>query len=272
LGLGSWADKIALLIACGVAILAVIGYAELVTVSRPPAGPADRVASLPPLAAAVAPSGETAKNDAAKIETPGLISPQADAFQEESSAPPDSSAPLWPLKKVPLPPIQESPGLEATAPLPPIRPPAFSNPMSPVPRQPRTASLLASGYDKWTAVYDITGRSVYLPDGTRLEAHSGLGELLDDPGHVSERDRGATPPHLYELELREGLFHGVQALRLTPIGDGEMFGRIGLLAHPYMLGPKGDSNGCVSFRDYDAFLRAYQAGQVKRLAVFARLD
>jgi hypothetical protein len=37
-----------------------------------------------------------------------------------------------------------------------------------------------------------------------------------------------------------------------------------------MLGPNGDSNGCVSFKDYDAFLRAYQNGKVKRLVVVAR--
>ena len=36
-----------------------------------------------------------------------------------------------------------------------------------------------------------------------------------------------------------------------------------------MLGPNGDSNGCVSIREYDAFLQAYQRGQVKRLAVVA---
>jgi hypothetical protein len=123
-----------------------------------------------------------------------------------------------------------------------------------------------------TAVYDISAHSVYLPDGTQLEAHSGLGDRLDDPRYVSEPDRGATPPHLYELTLREELFHGVQALRLSPIGEGDMFGRTGLLAHTYMLGPKGDSNGCVSFRDYDRFLRAFQDGQVKRLAVVARVD
>jgi hypothetical protein len=128
------------------------------------------------------------------------------------------------------------------------------------------------GYDQWTAVYDISARTVYLPNGTRLEAHSGLGDLLDDPRRVSERDRGATPPHLYELEPREASFHGVQALRLKPIGDGDLFGRAGLLAHSYMLGPNGDSNGCVSFKDYEAFLRAYQSGQVRRLAVVARLN
>jgi hypothetical protein len=128
-----------------------------------------------------------------------------------------------------------------------------------------------SGYDRWTAVYDISARTVYLPDGTRLEAHSGLGDRLDDPRYVSERLHGPTPPHLYELALREESFHGVQALRLNPIGPGALFGRAGLLAHTYMLGPNGDSNGCVSFKDYDAFLRAYQSGQVKRLAVVARL-
>jgi hypothetical protein len=132
-------------------------------------------------------------------------------------------------------------------------------------------SVTSLGYDQYTAVYDLSAHTVYLPNGTRLEAHSGLGNRLDDPNHVSERDRGATPPHLYELEPREAVFHGVQALRLNPIGGGDIFGRAGLLAHSYMLGPNGDSNGCVSFKDYDAFLRAYQNGQVKKLAVVARL-
>jgi hypothetical protein len=138
---------------------------------------------------------------------------------------------------------------------------------------PHTALFGASGrYDQWTAVYDLAAHTVYMPDGRRLEAHSGLGDRLDDPGHVSERARGATPPHLYELALREQPFHGVQALRLNPVGGGDLFGRAGLLAHTYMLGPNGDSNGCVSFRDYDAFLNAFRSGEVKRLAVVARLD
>jgi len=134
------------------------------------------------------------------------------------------------------------------------------------------ASDPSTRYDRWTAVYDLAEHIVYMPDGTRLEAHSGLGDRLDDPAHVSERGRGATPPHLYELAAREQLFHGVQALRLNPVGGGDIFGRAGLLAHSYMLGPNGDSNGCVSFKNYDAFLQAFQNGQVKRLAVVARLD
>src|SRR5882757_7510607 len=39
----------------------------------------------------------------------------------------------------------------------------------------------AAPYDRQTAVYDITARTVYLPDGSKLEAHSGLGAKLDDP-------------------------------------------------------------------------------------------
>jgi hypothetical protein len=39
-----------------------------------------------------------------------------------------------------------------------------------------------------------------------------------------------------------------------------------------MLGRSGQSNGCVSFRDYDTFLDAYKAGKINRLAVIARLD
>ena len=67
---------------------------------------------------------------------------------------------------------------------------------------------------------------------------------------------GVTPPHIYELTPREALFHGVPALRLNPIGgEDTIYGRSGLLAHTYMLGPNGDSNGCVSFKDYNAFLQ-----------------
>ena len=128
-------------------------------------------------------------------------------------------------------------------------------------------------YDRTTAVYDISAHTVYLPDGTKLEAHSGLGDRLDDPRSADVRMRGVTPPHLYELKPREALFHGVPALRLNPVGGEEaIYGRSGLLAHTYMLGPNGDSNGCVSFKNYEAFLQAYRSGEIKRLAVVARVD
>ena len=122
-----------------------------------------------------------------------------------------------------------------------------------------------------TAIYDISTHSVYLPNGQRLEAHSGLGSRLDDPRYVSEKDRGPTPPNVYDLSLREELFHGVRAIRLIPIGGGNMFGRDGLLAHSYMLGPNGQSNGCVSLSDYRTFLNAFLSGEINRLVVVEHL-
>ncbi len=136
-----------------------------------------------------------------------------------------------------------------------------------------SAAPKAGLYDNATAVYDISKRVVYMPDGTKLEAHSGLGQHLDNPSFAHLRMRGVTPPHVYDLKPREALFHGVAALRLTPVGgESAIYGRTGLLAHTYMLGPNGDSNGCVSFKDYNAFLRAYRNGDVKRLIVVASMD
>ena len=127
-------------------------------------------------------------------------------------------------------------------------------------------------FDHQTAVYDISGHTVYLPDGTQLEAHSGLGSRIDDPRFTNERMRGPTPATVYDLKLRESVFHGVQALRLVPVDESKVFGRSGLLTHSYMLGSNGQSNGCVSFRNYTPFLKAFLNHEIKRLVVVAHLD
>ena len=126
--------------------------------------------------------------------------------------------------------------------------------------------------DSHTAVYDIEAHTVFMPGGERLEAHSGLGSRMDDPRYVNEKARGPTPPNIYDLALREERFHGVQAIRLNPASDGKMYGRDGILAHTYMLGPSGQSFGCVSFRDYEKFLQAYLHGEVNRMVVVAHYD
>jgi Protein of unknown function (DUF2778) len=131
--------------------------------------------------------------------------------------------------------------------------------------------LTEFGYDGATAVYDITAHVVYLPNGTVFEAHSGMGELRDDPDRVSVPNLGATPPAMYSLKPREKEFHGVAALRMTPAEGSDIGGRAGLLVHSYMLGPKGDSNGCISVRDYDRFLKAYTDGQFSHIAVVPSL-
>ncbi len=109
------------------------------------------------------------------------------------------------------------------------------------------------------AVYDISAGSVTLPNGEVLEAHSGYGDLMDDPRYVHVRMRGSTPPGTYDMTERERAFHGVRAIRLTPVGgSAAIHGRDGILAHTYMLRRQpGASNGCVVFRDYDRFLRAF---------------
>jgi hypothetical protein len=132
--------------------------------------------------------------------------------------------------------------------------------------------LTSLGYDNLTAVYDISAHAVYLPNGLSLEAHSGIGSLKDDPEHVSVPNAGATPPAVYELKPRERLFHGVQALRMIPADGRTTNGRSGLLAHSYMLGPNGDSNGCVSIRNYDRFLKAFNGGEINRLVVVPSLS
>jgi Tlde1 domain len=126
--------------------------------------------------------------------------------------------------------------------------------------------------DGRTAVYDITARTVYLPSGRRLEAHSGFGGFMDNPRHVHVRMRGATPPNVYNLTLRERLFHGVRALRLNPVDGSRMYGRAGILAHSYLLGPNGQSHGCVSFSNYPEFLSAYLRGEITRIAVVEHLE
>jgi type VI secretion system (T6SS) effector TldE1-like protein len=136
----------------------------------------------------------------------------------------------------------------------------------------RQASLSSPDNQNRTAIYDISSHVVYLPNGRRLEAHSGFDSYMDDPRYVHVKSKGSTPPNTYRLVPRESLFHGVQAIRLIPVGTGNMFGRDGILAHHYLLGPNGQSNGCVSFANYPEFLNAYLNGEIDRLVVVERLE
>jgi len=126
--------------------------------------------------------------------------------------------------------------------------------------------------DSRIAIYDIAAHTVYMPNGDKLEAHSGLGERLDNPRYVNVKMKGPTPPNVYKLSMRERVFHGVRAIRLTPVDETRMFGRDGMLAHTYMLRNRGHSNGCVVFSNYPAFLAAFQRGDVDRLVVVDHLD
>ena len=118
------------------------------------------------------------------------------------------------------------------------------------------------------AVYDISAARVYMPDGSVLEAHSGIGKMADDPRYVDQKMRGPTPPGTYNLSRREALFYGVEALRMTPVSGKVGYNRSGILAHSYLLrGGRAESHGCVAFRDYPKFLRAFKQGKVRQLVV-----
>src|SRR5262249_24158149 len=185
-----------------------------------------------------------------------------------------------PLSNLPLPP--KRPAEWANVPLPQPNPAKHELVRSPVgqtapsvavttPQRESTSSTSPLDPDGHTAVYDISARTLYLPKGEKLEAHSGLGDKIDDPQYVHLRTRGPTPPNVYDLTLREKLFHGVRAIRLNPVDDSKMFGRDGILAHSYMLGSGGQSNGCVSFKNYQKFLQAFLSGEVDRLVVVPNL-
>lgn len=131
-----------------------------------------------------------------------------------------------------------------------------------------------SGQDTATpgvAVYDIAAGKVYMPDGTVLEAHSGMGAMMDNPSFVNQRMNGPTPPNVYNLSLRESRYYGVEALRMTPTDPGSMYGRNGILAHSKLVrGANNGSHGCVAFADYGKFLAAFKSGQVRQLVVVPR--
>ncbi|WP_421565456.1 DUF2778 domain-containing protein [Ochrobactrum sp. EDr1-4] len=131
--------------------------------------------------------------------------------------------------------------------------------------------LFRSPINSRTAIYDISAATVYLPNGERLEAHSGIGPMRDNPNSVTQKNRGATPPHTYNLRMRESLFHGVAAIRLTPVDGRNPHNRDGLLAHTYMLGKSGNSNGCVVFKDYPRFLNAFKRGEFNQLVVVSSM-
>ncbi|GAA4116992.1 tlde1 domain-containing protein [Aminobacter aganoensis] len=118
------------------------------------------------------------------------------------------------------------------------------------------------------AVYDISAAKVYMPDGSVLEAHSGIGNMADNPRYVHVKMNGPTPPHTYNLRMRESRFHGVEAIRMLPVDGKNKYGRDGFLTHSYLLrGGREESHGCVAFADYKRFLTAFKQGKVKQMIV-----
>lgn len=122
------------------------------------------------------------------------------------------------------------------------------------------------------AVYDISAATVHMPDGTKLKAHSGIGHRMDNPKYAYVKNLGPTPPNIYRLRMRERRFHGVEAIRMLPQDRAAMKGRDGMLAHTPLLRNSKGSHGCVAFRDYNKFLKAFKAGKVKTMIVVPSME
>ncbi len=122
------------------------------------------------------------------------------------------------------------------------------------------------------AVYDISTATVHMPDGTKLEAHSGIGSKMDNPKYTHVRMGGPTPPNVYKLRMRESLFHGVEAIRMLPQDRAAMKGRDGMLTHTRLLRSSIGSHGCVAFKNYNKFLNAFKSGKVKTLIVVPSMN
>jgi hypothetical protein len=147
---------------------------------------------------------------------------------------------------------------------------AYAKPDSP---EPKNGGI----FDRWrggkragkgVAVYDISAARVYMPDGSVLEAHSGIGKMADNPKYAHVKMNGPTPPHTYNLRMREKRFHGVEAIRMLPVDGKNKHGRDGFLTHSYLLrGGRAESHGCVAFKNYDKFLKAFKQGKVTQLVV-----
>ncbi|WP_246091839.1 DUF2778 domain-containing protein [Aliirhizobium smilacinae] len=152
---------------------------------------------------------------------------------------------------------------------------AFAKPDNPMREEPVTPSAPSpkwQGLGTKVAIYDITNGVVHMPNGTKLEAHSGIGSMRDNPKFTHVKMRGPTPPGTYKLSMRESLFHGVAAIRLTPTDGKPPQGRTGLLAHSFLLRVRGDSHGCVAFADYDRFLKAFQRGEITHMIIVNKWD
>jgi hypothetical protein len=121
------------------------------------------------------------------------------------------------------------------------------------------------------AIYDVANATVYLPDGTKLRAHSGIGKMRDNPRYEHVTMKGPTPAGIYRLSMREKRFYGVEAIRMTSIDGRDPKNRTGLLTHTNLLRGQKGSHGCVAFQNYQPFLKAFKRGRITMLVVVPEL-
>ena len=135
----------------------------------------------------------------------------------------------------------------------------------------RTSGGAWPGKGTKVAIYDVSNATVYLPDGTKLRAHSGIGTMRDNPRYEHVTMKGPTPAGIYRLSMREKRFYGVEAIRMTSIDGRDPKNRTGLLTHTNLLRGQIGSHGCVAFQNYQPFLNAFKRGKVTMMVVVPEL-
>src|SRR5690606_24242319 len=70
---------------------------------------------------------------------------------------------------------------------------AYARPDNPVKPSSKSVPWPDLGTRK-VAIYDITNGVVHMPNGTKLEAHSGIGKMRDNPKYTHVKMKGPTPP------------------------------------------------------------------------------
>lgn len=229
--------------------------------------------------ASASPTGSADTAMSALLTTPGDDERAAEREADIASLPVFKDTPsVGPVPQ--LRPRDEKPVVDAATPAAPkpdeqtSKPKTLAYARPDAPEKPKGRSLLGDLFGGKTragngvAVYDISAAKVYMPDGSVLEAHSGIGKMADNPRYVHVKMNGPTPPHTYNLRMRESRFHGVEAIRMLPVDGKNKYGRDGFLTHSYLLrGGREESHGCVAFEDYNRFLNAFKQGKVKQLVV-----
>ena len=109
------------------------------------------------------------------------------------------------------------------------------------------ASAQWAGLAKVHAPLALGGRTIRLDQPQVMgilnvtpDSFSDGGKFMDDPDSMHRKDVGVTPPNVYTVRFREKPFHGVRALRMTPVGGANMYGRDGFLTHSFLLGTNGE--------------------------------